>query len=275
METIKMTRVHDIGVAPDQFVQTNTQRFFSTESGRTWAYTAEQISSSKFASMIAHLYRYRLLRRLCINLVKRLEGGEFHSKTLRRLLQKFHRVEIGRYSYGSCLTPYVLPPHSYVGNYCSFAVGLRFLRRNHPACFISQHPFFFNSKLGLVSRDSVEQIEDSPLRIGHDVWIGSDVLILPGCKHIGDGAIVGAGAVVTRDVPAYTVFAGNPARLVRERYSQEIRRLIERSEWWHLPLRELIEAGGDLLTSPISESSLEQLLKRLESIKAVEKSANE
>lgn len=264
-----MTRVRNIGVVTDQFAQTDTRSFFSSESGRAWAYTAEQISSSKLASMIAHLYRYRLLRRLCINLVKRLEGGEFHSKTLRRLLQKFHRVEIGKYSYGSCMTPHVLPPHSYVGNYCSFAAGLRVLRRNHPAGFISQHPFFFNSKLGLVSRDAVEQIEDNPLRIGHDVWIGSDVLILPGCKHIGDGAIVGAGAVVTRDVPAFTVFAGNPARLVRDRFSQETRRLIERSKWWHLPLRDLIEAGGDLLTRPISEYNLEQFLKRLEASKAV------
>ena len=70
--------------------------------------------------------------------------------------------------------------------------------------------------------------------IGNDVWIGSHALILGGVK-IGDGAVIGAGAVVTKDVPPYAVVGGVPARIIKYRFSQEIIDKLLEIKWWNLP----------------------------------------
>lgn len=230
----------------------------------SWARSVEKCSEARIATLIAAAYRFRIFRRHILTIVKRLEGGEMHSSTLRRLLQNFHHVSVGRYSYGPCLIPGVLPPNSSVGNYCSIAEGIRVFRRNHPSNFLSQHPFFYNRELGLVAKDTIEQVQDNPLRIGHDVWIGHGVTILPGCRQIGDGAIVGAGSVVTKDIPSFTVFAGNPARFIRNRYCDEVRALVERTRWWDLPLQDLLLRAERLLYNPITQSGLREFLSEQE-----------
>ena len=230
---------------------------------RPWALAADTGAESVLSPLIAAAYRIGILRKTCLSLVRRIEGGEMHSTTLRRLLKECHGVTIGRYSYGACLIPGVLPPGSSVGNYCSVAEGLRVFRRNHPSDTLSQHPFFYNRELGLLSEDTIGRIEDNPLRIGHDVWIGSGVTILPGSKTIGNGAIIGAGAVVTRDIPPFAIHAGNPARFIGARFSPEIRALVERTQWWELSLIELATAG-DLLFTPVTLVSLREFLSKLE-----------
>ncbi len=228
-----------------------------------WARKLIKCSDSVISPLIVAAYRFTSLRRLCISLTRRLECGEMYSVALRRILKKFHGVTVGKYSYGSCMVPGVLPPGTLVGNYCSSADGLHIFRRNHPINFLSQHPFFYNSELGLIGQDTIDRIEDNPLSIGSDVWIGAGVTILPGCRSIGDGAIVGAGSVLTRDIPPFAVYAGNPARFIRERFSPEIRDMIAKSRWWELSLPELLVAG-DLLFVPVTQSSLDDLLLRLE-----------
>ena len=74
--------------------------------------------------------------------------------------------------------------------------------------------------------------------VGNDVWIGQNVTILPGV-HIGDGAIIGAESVVAGDVEAYTVAAGNPARLIRRRFDPELQALLEQLRWWDRPAEEI------------------------------------
>jgi len=103
-----------------------------------------------------------------------------HSTILRYLLRNFHKVSVGRYSYGVCLVPGLLPPSISVGNYCSVAEGLRVFRRNHPIAHLSQHHFFYNAELGLLNEDAIEQIQNNQPTIGPDVWIGADVTILLG-----------------------------------------------------------------------------------------------
>jgi acetyltransferase-like isoleucine patch superfamily enzyme len=66
--------------------------------------------------------------------------------------------------------------------------------------------------MGYVKRDMLDRPK---LYIGHDVWIGANVIILPGCYKIGNGAIIGAGSIVTKDVPPYAIVAGNPSRLIK------------------------------------------------------------
>ena len=74
--------------------------------------------------------------------------------------------------------------------------------------------------------------------IGHDVWIGTEAMILPGVT-LGNGVIVGARTVVSRDVPAWSVVAGNPGRVVRRRFPDEVCALLDRLAWWDLPLDEI------------------------------------
>lgn len=164
-----------------------------------------------------------------------------YSAALRRILKEQYEVDVGLYSYGQCLQPGFLPPGTTVGRYCSLGPEMVVFRRNHPPDRISLHPFFFNRHAGLVTQDTVEDNKDNPLEIGHDVWIGARAIILPRCRRIGNGAVIGAGAVVTRDVPDFAIVAGNPARVVRDRFSAEWKSMIARSEWWLQPVEVLAD----------------------------------
>lgn len=229
---------------------------------KKWAGELEKQSVSSLSRLIFGAYRFRFLRRLCLALVRRVEGGDMNSTTLRILLRNFHSVTIGRYSYGPCLVPGLLPPGTTVGNYCSVAEGLRVYRRNHPVSHLSQHPFFYNKELGLLDVDAIQPIEDNPLRIGHDVWIGAGVTILPGCKNIGNGAVIGAGTVVTKDISPFTINVGNPSRCIGDRFNPGIRAQIEQTQWWMLSLSDL-GAAGSLLFAPVTSDDLEIFIDQL------------
>jgi virginiamycin A acetyltransferase len=162
------------------------------------------------------------------------------SATYRELMLKYYGVEIGMHSYGDSLSPGQLPEGTRIGNYCSLAAGITIFRRNHPTSRFSQHPFFFNANSGLVEDDTIEAVRDHPLIVEDDVWIGANTIITPRCETIGLGAVVGAGAVVTRDVPPFTIVAGNPARQIGERFSPEIQSVLVASRWWEYSLPHLV-----------------------------------
>jgi len=174
-------------------------------------------------------------RRLILRLIKRLEGGEVNSVTLRRIFRDYHNVDIGMYSYG-CFSPHDTPCGTVIGRYCSFAAGVVIFNANHPIDRISQHPFFYNPGFDIVENETITR---NSVTIGHDVWMGRNVLILPRVSQIGNGAIIGAGAVVTKDVPAYAVVAGNPAKVIRYRFPEEIQQEVEASCWWEKTIDEL------------------------------------
>src|SRR5690606_9224 len=120
--------------------------------------------------------------------------------------------------------------------------------------------FFYNRYLEFVDEDTIELETDNPLTIGNDVWIGSRTTILPGCRRIGDGAIIGAGSVVTRDVADFSIVAGNPAREIRKRFPPEIAERIRESGWWNLTLPELMERADDLLFEPVTKEAIEAFI---------------
>lgn len=161
------------------------------------------------------------------------------SRTLREILQRRFNVLLGNYSYGAILPKCRVPRGTRIGNYCSIASGVVMLRRNHPTDHISQHPLFFNAKVGLLDEDVVFDVTQNPLEIGNDVWIGQNAIIAPNCRRICDGAVIAAGAVVTADVPAYTIVAGIPARVLRVRFPEPIQRALIASKWWTRPIEEL------------------------------------
>ena len=124
-----------------------------------------------------------------------------------------------------------------VGRYCSIARGVIRLGANHPLERPSLHPYFYNPSLGYC-RDDVERVA---LTIGHGAWVGFNSLILPSCRCIGNGAVVGAGTVLTHDVEPYAVVAGNPDRVIRRRFDIETIARIEESRWWEFEPDEAYE----------------------------------
>lgn len=173
----------------------------------------------------------RLAKKL-FNLIVRLEGGPMTSITLRRVLAKCYDINVGPHSYGSLLNPEMCDSHADIGSYCSIGKNVRRYGASHPVNFASTHPYFYNPALGHVSKDV--DVERSRIVIGSDVWIGSNVTILPGCTKIGFGAVVGAGSIVTKDVPEFAVVVGNPARIVKYRHSGEKQNKILQSKYWEL-----------------------------------------
>lgn len=186
------------------------------------------------------MYKRRRLRGLVQRLCVRLEGSRMMSQTWRRILKETYGAEIGAYSYGSVLDPGVVPRGSRVGAYCSVGQDLIIRRRDHPVERPILHPFFYNSALGIVARDTIPLDRDNPLTIGHDVWIGDRVTILSGCKHIGNGAVLAAGAVITKDVPAYAIMGGVPAKVLKMRFAPAQIDALEHSKWWERGISELV-----------------------------------
>jgi acetyltransferase-like isoleucine patch superfamily enzyme len=129
--------------------------------------------------------------------------------------------EVGDYTYG---VPRVLYPdgHLEIGKFCSIADNVTvFLGGDHHVDWISLYPFDPTHPTWLGAReDNPGLVGKGDVTIGNDVWIGSGATIMSGVT-IGDGAAVGTGAVVTSDVEPYAIVAGNPARLIRKRFSDE------------------------------------------------------
>lgn len=124
-----------------------------------------------------------------------------------------------------------------IGKFCSIASGVRFIMgsANHRLSSVSTYPF--NVFGGAWAENTPPHLAQLPFKgdtvVGNDVWIGRESVIMPGV-HIGDGAIVAACSVVTRDVEPYTVSGGNPARAVKKRFHGELIRLLLDLRWWDM-----------------------------------------
>lgn len=201
--------------------------------------------------LLVRLYAVRRLRPLVLKVARRLEGGEFRSTTLREIFRQYWGVDIGLYTHGACFEPWVVDRETTIGRYSSIAHGSRILNHNHPISFKGTSGLFFNPALGLTGQWLTPF---TPLTIGNDVWIGANAVVLPEVRSIGDGAVIGAGAVVSRDVPPYAVVLGNPARVIKYRFSKEvIARLLE-EKWWERDLSELAGRVGEF-QSPLEDET--------------------
>ena len=147
-----------------------------------------------------------------------IEGGQQYSATIRAIFQEYHDIEIGMYSYGGCFAPGNVPEKTVIGRYCSFAPEFTILNGNHPTKFKSLHPFFYNPVFGYVNELLITR---SNLVVENDVWVGHGALILPSVTRIENGAIIGAGCVVTESVPPFAVVVGNPGRIIKYRFDEK------------------------------------------------------
>lgn len=131
-----------------------------------------------------------------------------------------------------------------IGKFCSIACGAKFLfnSANHTLSSLSTYPFpIFFEEWGTEKKDVAEAWENKgDIVIGNDVWIGYEAVILSGVT-IGDGAVIGARAVVTKDVPPYTIAAGIPARPIRKRFPDEVILKLLRLRWWDWPEEQIAQ----------------------------------
>ncbi|MGW1518986.1 CatB-related O-acetyltransferase [Streptomyces sp. NPDC002287] len=130
------------------------------------------------------------------------------------------------------------PERLVIGKYCAIAAGTTFLMAGaeHPAMGVSTYPFTMFG--GRWTEQTLDLVTAMPSRgdtvVGNDVWFGYRAIVMPGVR-IGDGAIIAAGAVVTADVPPYTIVGGNPARPIRQRFDAADIERLQRAAWWDWP----------------------------------------
>lgn len=123
-----------------------------------------------------------------------------------------------------------------IGKYCSIACGAKFMftSGNHKMASLSTYPFpLFDEEWGLNGTNITDAWDNNgDIVIGNDVWIGYEAVIMQGV-HIGDGAIIGTRAVVTKDVAPYTIVGGVPAREIRKRFSEDVIEKLLELQWWN------------------------------------------
>ena len=152
-----------------------------------------------------------------------------------------------------------------IGKFCQIASGAKFIMgpANHRISSVTTYPFSVFG--GRWSEQPPPHLSQLPFKgdivVGNDVWIGRESVIMPGVK-IGDGSIIGAYAVVTRDVPPYCVVGGNPARFIKKRFHDELIQILLELKWWDFPEEKLVEFLP-LLCDPDLENVQQRLKQEL------------
>lgn len=130
-----------------------------------------------------------------------------------------------------------------IGKFCAIARGVEFVMNgaNHRMNSVTTYPF---NIMGGGWEKSTPALSELPLKgdtiVGNDVWIGQNVTVMPGV-NIGDGAIIAAHSVVTKDIPAYHIAGGNPIRLIRKRFDDDLITHLLELRWWDWPAQKIFE----------------------------------
>lgn len=160
---------------------------------------------------------------------------------------------IGDYSY--CVENTQIA-YATIGKFANIAAHVRIYASRHPMDLASLHHFTYRSSWYFEEeKDNAEFFAwraEQTITIGHDTWIGHGAVIMPGVT-IGNGAIIGSNAVVTRDVPPYSIAVGVPAKVIKQRFPDDIADRMEKLAWWDWPHDVLHQRLGDFRSLPATE----------------------
>ena len=191
-----------------------------------------------------HPWKRSLLRLFSCLIINRSRRRAFRFKHgLTRYAENREKYHIGECSYIGDGTVISNPAQTQIGKFCSISHEVYIGPTSHALHHLTTHSFIEreeNSTIDnaiLVPKENLvkpEKALSAPVMIGNDVWIGLRAIIMPGVK-IADGAVVAAGAVVTKDVPPYAVVGGVPAKIIKYRFSPEIIQELTALKWWDYP----------------------------------------
>lgn len=142
-----------------------------------------------------------------------------------------------------------------IGSFCSIGSGASFImagNQGHQLEWAATFPFLYMQDEAAFSGAVDGFVRAGDTLVGNDVWIGTEAMIMPGVS-IGDGAVIGSRALVTRDVEPYSIVGGNPAKFIRKRFDEENIALLLEMQWWDWPLERLHEAMPLLCSSRIRD----------------------
>jgi acetyltransferase-like isoleucine patch superfamily enzyme len=167
--------------------------------------------------------------------------------------------EVGRNTYGhdgiKIIGGYDEGTKLIIGKFCSIAEGVVvFLGANHRVDWFSTYPFghIHDTTFPKVQKDHGHPATKGDVTIGNDVWIATNAVIMSGVR-IGDGAVIGAYSIVTKDVPPYTIVAGNPAKQIRKRFSDDVIHKLLELKWWDKSDSEINEISDILCSNDIEK----------------------
>lgn len=172
------------------------------------------------------LIAFKVLKKLRLRAVK---DSRVHPTSKLESGTVFYHSTMGRHSF--CGYDCEIS-HADIGSFVSIANGVVIGGGRHPMEWVGMSPVFYEGRDSVKAKFSTHaRAPVQRVRVGHDVWIGRSAIVLPGVE-IGNGAVVGAGAVVTKDVAPYAVVAGSPARLLRYRFSESTVARLAATAWW-------------------------------------------
>lgn len=203
-------------------------------------------------SLLCFLYdkiRNLRIKRFLEKKIANLEGGYAYSQTIRKIYKNNYGLTIGYGTYGGCFNNSALFHRNIkIGNYCSFAPTIYISTANHPINIFTSHPITYETYNGIgIKKRNLGNLGNRHLVIGNDVWVGQNVIITSNCHHIGNGVVIGAGSIVTKDIPDYAIVVGNPAKIIKYRFSEEKIKKIELTQWWELDKKELSDKIDEYL----------------------------
>ena len=193
--------------------------------------------------------------------------AKFFKKFRSSAIKKSHIHKTSKVEAGSSIINTIMDKHSFcgydceiincrIGSFVSIANQVVIGGGEHPMHWVGMSPVFYEGRDSIKAKFSKHERQNLPVTtIGHDVWIGQRALLKSGIS-VGVGAVIGMGSVVTKDVEAYAIVAGNPARLIRKRFDDETIRMLLQSKWWAWP-------EGQLRQYAVFFNNVELFLKKI------------
>jgi acetyltransferase-like isoleucine patch superfamily enzyme len=163
---------------------------------------------------------------------------------------KYAKFSIGDYTYGDPIID-DFDEKLTIGKYCSIARGVTFvLGGEHNTNWATTYPF--NTIFLEKNHIKGHPLSKGPILVGNDVWLGTDAIVLSGVS-IGDGAVVAARSVVTKNIPPYAIVGGNPAKILKFRFDDASIEKLLKLKWWEMPHNQVLNYADLLMSSNIDE----------------------